>query len=387
MPLGQVNIEILNGQVTRPSENNDGISGILSYSQSATGNTFTKYNSLADIENAGITETSNYKLEWYQAKTFFEQDAAGTLWMGLVPSAATYDFTEMVTMQNAANGDIRNLLILTHDKIALSASGATGTAIVDIKNECDNLVLIAKPLLSVVWSPDVDVTQDNLPDLIGEGYNNRWLNIIIGRDGDNKGNTLEASLGYTVSAAGAYLGCLSRTDVAQKVSQPSLFNLTSDSADFINPKIGTDYVIDITDGDLDDIHDKGYIFVRKFVDYAGSFFSSVRTVTPDTDDFVSINLTRTVYKAFREVRKSLIPLIGRKIKQVNGKLTQEGMMVFKNAADTVLKSMVIADELTAFTTYISLDQDVVSTNNLNINITLNVIGSPDTINVSLGISA
>lgn len=381
-----VNITVLNGQVQRPSGNNDGISGILSYNASVTGNTFVKYNSHADIVNDGYTETA-YPLEWYQSKTFFEQNGEGTLWLGIVPTGTTLDFAEIATFQQAANGDVRNLLILTHDKLNVLDSGDTAQAIADIKTQCEALVTSARPLLSVILSPDVDGDLDNLISLVDGTYNNRWLMVIIGGDGDNKGAEIETTLGYTVSAGGAVLGCISRTDVAQDVSQPGLFNLTNDSADFINPKIGSTMYTDLTNSELNTINDKGYMFIRKITDYSGSFINQVRTVTIATDDYTQSTVVRTLYKALRVVRAGLVPLISSKVKQVNGQLTVQSAFIFQNAAETPLKAMIAGDELSTATVYVPTNQNVVSTGTLNITITLGIIGAANNISITLGISA
>ena len=60
-------------------------------------------------------------------------------------------------------------------------------------------------------------------------------------------------------------------------------------------------------GLLDQLHNYGYIYLRKFNERAGTYFNYSTTATVSTSDYYTIENNRTIDKALRNLRTSLYP--------------------------------------------------------------------------------
>jgi hypothetical protein len=63
----------------------------------------------------------------------------------------------------------------------------------------------------------------------------------------------------------------------------------------------------LSDSAIQAIADKGYIFIKKHVGTAGTYFNDAPTAKPETSDYAFVENNRTIDKSIRVCRKFLLP--------------------------------------------------------------------------------
>jgi len=388
MALSKVSITIENGGLAREAAGSDHISGIISYNTEVPGTGITalngikKYGSYQAAEADGITEGSNNSVEWYHIKQFFLQNPNGVCYLMIAVTGVTYDFTEINDIQSFASGDLRQIAIVMPNVYDFDTSDITVIQALATSNQSDYQplqVLYSPSFTGVTGATEIDALTD-----IKEGtYDAPDLSIISGYDGDETGS----NSGY--SMAGSALGVLSRMKVSDSMAWVGQNNLLALTSDFDNPKIGGMFISGLTSTQLDTVHDKGYIFVRKFPNKGGAYISGSETVTIDTDDYTDIQTRRTINKVYRGVYTNLVDLLNSPIKidSSTGKIDNTTVKIFEDEAGKILEQMKRATEISDGVAYVNPDQDVLSTSIVNVSVTVVPYGTAKQITVDLGLSA
>ena len=297
----------------------------------------------------------------------------GQLWIGVFPVPNNFDFNEIVTVQNAALGQIRQIGIFKSGDDMTTYSATDTTA---IQAKCNTLSTARRPLV-VILQPNIKLVTDfnSLPNL--NQYSNTNVSVVIGQDGANAGKKLYDIYGYTVGMLGATLGCLSTFRVSESIGwvakQLSLPFSTAeyDTAAFGN---GVEYKT-LNSTDLDLLADKNYTFIRKFEGLAGSFISDSKTAVSNTSDFFSLERNRTIDKARRLTYTALVPFVNSPLEvDSTGKLSALTIAIFTQTINTQLTTMTSAGELSGFQVVIDPNQNVTATDTININLFLQPIG-------------
>ena len=321
---------------------------------------------------------SNQAIWYYHIAEYFRLQPKGQLFVGFYAVPSLYTFTEIQTIQDFANGKIRQLGVFK------GATAAFNTDPVAIQAVCNTCAGLHKPL-NVVYAADmVSVTDlSTLFDLATLTANN--VSVVIGQDAGGQGNYLYKTTGKSITTLGATLGAISFSKVSEDIAWISKFNISSgfecDTIGFAN---GTS-LLSVSQSLLNTLDNRRYIFLIKYVGIAGSYFNDSHCAIQVTSDYAYIENNRTIDKAIRGAYSSLLPNLNSPlVLNADGTLTDNTIAYFISQASPNLDQMVRDSELSAYAVRIDSTQNVLSTSTLVISIALVPIGVARNIVVNIG---
>lgn len=308
----------------------------------------------------------------YHIAEFFRANPSGQLWVGIFPIPSTYTFTEITTLQTAANGTLRQVGVYK-DGAAYSSSDLTAINTEVVTNN-DNK---HKPL-SVLYAGNLQATADitTIADLYALSANK--VSSIISQDGAALGALLFLSYGKSITNLGVALGMLSKSAVSEDFGNPAKFNISDGTENDVPAFANGQLVSALSETSLDNLDTKRHIFSQKYIGYAGTYFNDNHTAIATTSDYAYINDNRVIDKAIRGIYSALIPYLkGKVIYNADGTLATTTISFYQNQALQPLLQMsrdldlgeVVADDV-----YIDPTQNVRSTNTLTISVKLNENG-------------
>lgn len=311
----------------------------------------------------------------------------GKLFIGVFPVPATFNFNEIKTVQDFANGEIRQCGVYKSG----SWSGVfSATDVTSIQTVCNTLGNEKHPL-SVVLQPNLNgVALNSLPNL--QAYSAPNVSVLIGQDGFNVGAAIANVFTYSVGMMGAVTGVLSQFRVSDSIAWVGkLQSLPFSTAELDTPAFANKTLVSNTSTALQDtLADKHYTYLRRIPDLSGSFISDSKTAVSNTNSFFSIERNRTIDKARRVVAAGLSPLLNSPVDvEASGKLSALTINVYKQVCNSQLDVMVSNQELSAYQVNIDPDQNVLATDTLNITLVLVPKGVARfiTVDVSFGVIA
>ena len=323
---------------------------------------------------------SKFAVWHYHISEYFRLQPQGNLYVGIFAVPSPYTFAEITTMQNFANGKIRQIGIFK-DSAAFASADITA-----IHNVCAANVAAKKPLVAL-YGADLHATSDisTLTDL--SALTAYYCSAVISQDGAALGAFLFYSTGKSVTTLGATLGALAAANVANSIAWVGKFNISNgtecDVLAFANGTLFTHS--SVTDALLSALQNKRYVFLRKFVGVAGSFFNEECTSVAPTSDYAFISNNRTIQKACRGIYSNVIPALNSPIiLNSDGTLSNEAIAYFSGLTQAPLDTMVRNSELSGFAVNINAIQDVLQTGILTINVTLVPVGTARNIVVNIG---
>lgn len=308
----------------------------------------------------------------YHISEFFRANPSGLLYVGIfaVPSS-DYTFTEITTMQNFANGDLRQLAVF---KDAVYSNADLLTIHTEIVTNCDAK---HKPL-SALYAGNLKATADitTLPDV--GAMNSYKSSSIIGQDGSGLGKSLYLSYGASITQLGYVLGMLSLSAVSEDFGQPiAKFNMSNGTENELPAFANGQLVRDLSDNALDNLDSSRHIFSQNYVGYSGTYLNDNHTAMVITSDYAYINDNRVIDKAIRGVYLALIPYLkGKLVKNTDGTLASSTVAYLENVALQPLVQMERDGDLSAVSPDdVTIDPSQnVNNGTLYINIKLNAIG-------------
>lgn len=351
---------------------NTGTNLVATYSASATlAGTLVQF-------SAGVC--SKQAIWHYHIAEYFRIQPQGALYLGFFAVPGAYTFTEITTLQNFSNGTIRQVGIYK-DSAAFSAGELT-----TIHNVCKSLSDAHKEIIAV-YGADISGTADvsTLGDLSALSAN--LVSMVIGQDGAALGASLYYAYGKSITVLGAALGAVSKAAVNESIAWPAKFNLSNglecDVPAFANGVLYS--VATVTDTFLTTLQNLRYIFLRKFVGYAGTFFNEESAAIATTSDYAYISGNRTIQKATRGIYKSLIPALNSPIVlNADGTINDVTNAYFTGLAEVNLIQMVRDGELSAQVVAIDPRQNVLSTGKIILTCKLVPTGTARNIVVNIG---
>jgi len=208
----------------------------------------------------------------------------------------------------------------------------------------------------------------------------------------NKNNT-------PVGFLGAMLGCLAKANVQESVAWVKQFNLFDDNFQNIELGFGD---INQTDGEefislnayeslsptlLDDLDDKGYIFLIKYAGRENGIYIS-KDQTCSNGDFRTIARNRTINKSRRAVRSALLPYVNSPlmVNPTTGFLAPSKITAFKTLIGDILKKMQSDQEISGYSVNIDPNQNVLVDDMLRISYVIVPVGVAVKIYVEEGLS-
>jgi hypothetical protein len=324
--------------------------------------------------------SSRFSIWHYHISEFFRLQPQGVLFVGIFAVPGSYAFTEITTMQNFANGKIRQIGVFKD-----GAAFASGD-ITLIHGVCAANVAAHKEIVAL-YAADIAAVADisTIADLSTLTAN--YCSAIIGQDGNAKGARLYLMSGKSVTVLGATLGAIARAKVSHSIAWIAQFNISNgvenDVLAFANGVLFSNS--SVTDSLLNTIDDRRYVFLRKFVGISGSFFNENSTSIALSSDYAYISDNRTIQKATRGIYAGVLPALNSPITlNSDGTLSDEAAAYFEGLAANALDEMVRNGELSGFNVTVNTVQNVLSTGILTINVTLVQIATGRNIVVNIG---
>ena len=209
------------------------------------------------------------------------------------------------------------------------------------------------------------------------------VSVVIGQDGANRGYKLWLSHAYSIGIVGTTLGAVAFAKVSDDIAWVAKFNVSNVEFDTLAYANGYVYSAQ-SDGTNDNINTLGYIALKKF-DIEGSYFNDSHTSTPVSGDYAYIENNRTYNKAIRGLRTFLLPQLASPLKvKADGTLSEDTIGYFESLCDRALAEMQRNSEISAYGVVIDPSQNVLSTSELVIGVSLVPVGVARTITVNVG---
>lgn len=389
MSLPGVTINLLNNQLGTVTPTADGVSGLI-MSGVATGNISLleakQIFSLAEAVALGLDEdydTTNSMQVYRQIREFYEEAGNGTeLWIMLVS-----DTTTMEDMADAEGAIAPALLNAAAGKIRLLGVSRTpdGGYTPTYDNELDDDVIDAvakaqalaeafaalfKPVRVLIEGRDFQGTLADLPDL-RQRTDNR-VGVVIG-----------TSQADTTASVGMALGRAAGNPVQRKISRVKDGAVTAQAAYLSdgNP------IEDLSAGQQDSLHDKGYIFLRGYANKTGYFFSSDPVCAPLTDDYSSLARGRVIDKAIVIAYTTFVDELedDLPVDQNTGYLPPSVVKSYQGKIENAVNALMTAeDEISGVRCVIDPKQNLLQNSTLNILLKVTPKGYSSAIDVELG---
>ena len=349
----------------------------------------------------------------YHISEFFRMKPDGVLYVGIYAVPTTFDGAEATSMQNAANGELRQLgVYYPNAAFASSQLTALQTKLAALRDDNKQLFAVHHGncyALSLATLPDVSAltaskTAINIAEdgnWMQEAYSYTkaynpgdkliWMNstysCVKSATGQAPYNTdyfsvisenIRAENGFSISTIGNQLGTIAAAEVHESIAKVEKFNLASgnnlDTAGFATGVLYKNQATSL----LNVLNTYHYTFIRKFERNSGSYYSDSYTAIAETDDYHSIERNRTMDKAERLVYDALVPVIASDFNlKSDGTLTQGDIDNLENKGSKAIEAMsnnISVDDNgdSQFLFVIPPDQDVNTTK--EINYTLSIIG-------------
>lgn len=345
------------------------------------------------ITNAAFSGGTSSRLAvWhYQISEFFRMAPSGVLYFSikfdLSTNTATQFNTQMISdissVASAWGGKARQYFILSNERtFDTSMLDAVKTA----RTALFNLYIPAEFLFTADNTGSVLSAQPNLSALTDEG-----VTFIAGQSLSGVGYEMSKTKLPVISSIGNALGTISASKVSQSMANVGLFNLSDgtecEKAGFLD---GTDYNTISGTSLPDQLNDYGYVFLRKFPNYVGTYWNNNTTSVSPASDYRFINDNRVINKAVRNVYASILPLLNSSlVSNADGTLSTQAIAAFTSAAGYPLTQMAIDGDLsedpsTTGGIIVSSTEVVATSGNIPIQIDLVPIGIARKITITIG---
>lgn len=356
-----------NGNVPKSQNGQDHVSGFVAYLLEADipaafkAEPVQAVSTIDKAEELGITADAtawSVKMLHYQLEEVFRINPSITLYVGLFSKPESMTFQELKTVQNYAEGAIRQMAIWNGD------TAPTADNIVKLESVADSLDTENAPL-STLYAPLVS-NYKNLPSNLAT--KNPRVSVVIAQAGSGTGAELYKSKDNktkaTVSAIGVALGTLSKAAVHQCIAWVKNF-----PSGISMPALGDGTLVRTIDkGELEKLDANRYLFLNNVVGVAGSYWNDSHTMDSPTSDYAAIESVRTMDKAVRGVRTYLTPELGGNvyIDPDTGKLQSYTVSHLETTANIPLEEMEKTGELSGYKAEIDAEQDVLSTSTIEV---------------------
>ena len=335
--------------------------------------------SLEEAENLGIEETGANAFAHKHIKAFYAEAKKGAeLWFMVVTQAVT-----MEQMADLSESYAKKLLADASGKIRilgiLKKSGSTETitdgldsdvalAVVKAQELCEDYSGRYFPVRAIISGNKFSGTVADLKDYKTTNFNK--VSILLANTDASK----EASIGLA-------LGRLASIPTQRKISRVKDGAVEPFNAYFTNGE-----TVESLDTAWDAIHNKNYIFLRSFANRSGYYFTGDQTLTGATDDFNSLARGLVMDEAVLIAYNTLVEELSDEI-QVTSSGTIHSAIIkgWQNAIERQIKGLMVdLGKLSGVKAYIDENQNVLSTNNLTVDLQLLPVGYSDYITVNIG---
>lgn len=297
----------------------------------------------------------------YHLSELYRINPAVSLYVGIFekPQGDNMTFAEIKTVQNFADGRIRQLGVWCGDRVPSEDD------LVALQGQADTLEAQGAEL-SVVYAPKVANVKQISTKLAGGGKCR--VSVVIGQAGSGVGaelykdktNAAKAS----VSGLGVVLGLISKAKVHQCIAWVKEF-----PTGISLPAFGDGTLLrDLDKALVEQLDTARYLFFVTQQGQSGSYMNDSYTMDDAKSDYASIESVRTMDKGARGVRAYLIPELGGNVyvDADTGKLASYTVAHLETVAGHALEDMEKAGELSGYKAEIDPDQDVAASSTVDI---------------------
>lgn len=371
------------------------------------------------IERVSATEDEENNVNFYHGipayhiREFFRMsgniDGNGKLYVMFADCSQNWDAVDI--MQRVSGGTINQLGIYTEQPLWRQNGAEEKYTLNLVKSVNDKAVAMAEQHqpLSIILAANCSNTGadtaegkkidlNKIPTALCESSR---TSVIFGQARSTLVSTMQkANKNNTpVGFLGAMLGCLAKANVQESVAWVKQFNLFDDNFQNIELGVGD---INQTDGEefislnayeslsptlLDDLDNKGYIFLIKYAGRENGIYVS-KDQTCSDGDFRTIARNRTINKSRRAVRSALLPYVNSPlmVNPTTGFLAPSKITAFKTLIGDILKKMQSDQEISGYSVNIDANQNVLVDDTLRISYVIVPVGVAVKIYVEEGLS-
>lgn len=390
--LPGVSISIENGNLGRTPTTADGVAGLILVGVGKPNlplYTPKQIFALKEAEVLGITQANDAadKVDtWQQIKEFYDEAGSGAeLWIMIVSTTKT--MTETLDPATSNNG-ARKLLDAAEGKIRLLGVGRfihpsiTYNQTTNGGIDADSLTALQK-----AHALSVEYTKEFKP----------FFTFVDARNFNGVASDLIDLRTYTYSKSGLVLS----TTVAGKKSaavglalgrwaklpvQRNGARVKDGGLNIIGGFLTNGNTVESQESAIKVAYDKGYICFRKYVGKSGYYFVDDPTATGLNDDFLSIANNRVINKAITLIYSTYVEEINDEVEiNPDGKLSANHVAYLRQIMTNALQlQMVSAFECSDASVFIDPNQNVLSTDRIEVQVRLTPVGYKKQIIISLG---
>lgn len=374
-------------------------------------------NSMDDLKELGITAYSGdtekdllFGIPYYHINHFFGiQGSTGRLFIMFANCGVDWNAIEQ--MQRAAHGMINQLGVWTEQSLWKQTDPEAETysidLVTDLQSKAASLADENAPLSillcansAVIATDEESVKKVELGKIPTCVINARFVSVLLGQglDADVSAMQLANQNLTPIGNIGAALGCIASASVQESFAWVNKFNLIGYFPDiemgFGDVTLNSESKLTSTlkysslnKIQLDDLDDKGYIFLCKYSGLeSGVFFSKDQTCS--NGDYRTVARNRTIHKSRRAVRNALLPYVNSplKVDPSTGYLSSAKITMFQNIVSDILTTMQNNEEISGFSVTIDKNQNVLKNDTLIIKYSLVPVGVASRIEVVEGLA-
>ena len=374
-------------------------------------------NSMDDLKELGITAYSGdtekdllFGIPYYHINHFFGiQGSTGRLFIMFADCGVDWNAIEQ--MQRAAHGMINQLGVWTEQSLWKQTDPEAETysidLVTDLQSKAASLADENAPLSillcansAVIATDEESVKKVELGKIPTCVINARFVSVLLGQglDADVSAMQLANQNLTPIGNIGAALGCIASASVQESFAWVNKFNFIGFFPDFemgfgdvtLNSEsklTSTLKYSSLNKIQLDDLDDKGYIFLCKYSGLeSGVFFSKDQTCS--NGDYRTVARNRTIHKSRRAVRNALLPYVNSplKVDPSTGYLSSAKITMFQNIVSDILTTMQNNEEISGFSVTIDKNQNVLKNDTLIIKYSLVPVGVASRIEVVEGLA-
>jgi hypothetical protein len=378
----QVKITNIAGSLGGSPPTNDGVCLLVHNAPTAYTHTETVFTSLAQAEQAGITEandaTRSYLL-WEHIKDFFTVNPLGAE-LHLLQVPATTTFQQLFTVGHSANTLLQSTLAAKAGVIktlGVSLVPASETHTTSISSDLQAAIPLAqafcvaeysrlRPISAVLEGRKFSGTASAALDLRGlaAGY----VSVVVARNQTRA--TALGALAANFAAIGLALGSIAANHVGRNIGRVKNGTLPVQQAAFSDGRLPFK---DIADQDLNTLSNKGYIFMDQYPEVSGWYWVDDHTCTlPDRND-AYLSLTRPANKAARIAIRTYVDNLKDefRVDATTGRLPNIVVQTLQNELSNAIENEMISNpdparvpEISAVTVRIDPNQNVLASSKI-----------------------
>jgi hypothetical protein len=354
--------------------------------------------SLRNAEDIGITQAldiGNEILLWEHIKDFYSNAPEGTA-LHVLAFAKSTSYQTLFTAPAtnvlesylaAQAGDVKLLAVAPNTDLADSTTKNNVTDVVAslalVNLFAESEFAKKRPLLILLEGRNFNPTGSvaNLRTIT----NANRVAVIVSRNPQRVDTLLTEGIENAIdmAAIGFMLGKVAKIPVQRSIARVKDGDLGWVNASFSGGNLVSSY----TDGELDALNDKGYIFACKIVGKNGFFFNDEPTCTAATDDYAFISHTRTIDKVVRIVNQVFTEELSDEIEidATTGTMTVTTAKDLQNKCENALNQLMTnKDEVSAVDCFIDPNQNVLQTDTIDVEVLVVKKGIKRKFNVKVG---